>query len=116
MNGVAWRRIADERASPNDDLYGGRVPRLRVPSLLLHGAKDPRTEPGELDALRAQLPHAQVAIVEEGGHSPHSERLTADEVTRIARAFLDALPGASDPRNLSDIAGPPDLPEPQGHA
>jgi pimeloyl-ACP methyl ester carboxylesterase len=91
MNGVAWRRIADERTSSDEDLYGGRLADLRVPSLIIHGARDPRTEPGELDALRAKLPGARVAIVADGGHSPHSERLTADEVTRIARGFIDGL-------------------------
>jgi len=88
-NGTAWRRIADERAAPDEDLYGGRLPQLRVPALVVHGAKDPRTEPGELDALRASLAHAQVALLAEGGHSPHSERLTADEVTDVAREFLN---------------------------
>lgn len=91
MNGAAWRRIADERSPGDDDLYGGRLAEMRVPALLIHGAKDPRTEPGELDALRAALPRARVAILPEGGHSPHSSRLTADEVTRLAREFLDGL-------------------------
>ena len=89
INGVAWRRIADERSTPDEDLYGGRLSELHVPALVIHGAKDPRTEPGELDALRASLPRARFAIIAEGGHSPHSERLTADEVTEVARGFLD---------------------------
>ena len=91
MNGVAWRRIADERSPGDDDLYGGALSDLRVPALAIHGAKDPRTEPGELEALRAKLPTARFAIVDEGGHSPHSERLTADAVARIAREFIDGL-------------------------
>lgn len=91
MNGVAWRRIADERAVPDEDLYGGRLGELRVPTLVVHGAKDPRTEPGELAAIRARLPSAAFAVLAEGGHSPHSERLTADEVTRLTREFVDGL-------------------------
>lgn len=91
MNSIAWRRIADERSIGDHDLYGGRLPGMRVASLVVHGAKDPRTEPGELGALRANLPHARYAILSDGGHSPHSERLTADEVTRLAREFLDGL-------------------------
>jgi pimeloyl-ACP methyl ester carboxylesterase len=75
-NGVSWRRIADERSDADEDLYGGRLGSLRVP------------------ALRAALfgrPHRSAArfqILAEGAHSPHSERATADEVTRIAQRFL----------------------------
>jgi pimeloyl-ACP methyl ester carboxylesterase len=87
-NGAAWRRIADERSMPDEDLYGRRLGGLRVPALLIHGARDPRTEPGELDALRAALPTTtRFAVLAEGGHSPHSERATADEVTAIARGW-----------------------------
>jgi pimeloyl-ACP methyl ester carboxylesterase len=88
-NGDAWLRIAQAQACP-DDLYDGRLRELRVPALLIHGARDPRTEPGELDALRAALPAAHVALLPEGGHSPHSERATSDETTRIAREFVTA--------------------------
>jgi pimeloyl-ACP methyl ester carboxylesterase len=105
--GVAWNRIADERPASDEDLYGGRLTALRVPVLLVHGARDPRTEPGELEALRAALGRmprsaatggaaggdprvgpAQFVVLPEGGHSPHSERATADEVTRVAAEFL----------------------------
>ena len=89
-NGDAWLRIAQAGSRPNDDLYGGRLDQLRVRALLIHGARDPRTEPGELDALRAALPAAQIAVLPEGGHSPHSERATADETTKIAREFVAA--------------------------
>ena len=88
-NGLAWLRIADERSGPGDDLYGGRLAELKLPALMIHGARDPRTEPGELDALRAALAGvARFEILPEGGHSPHSERATADEVTRAAERFL----------------------------
>jgi pimeloyl-ACP methyl ester carboxylesterase len=103
-NGAAWRRIADERSMPDEDLYGGRLGGMRVPALVIHGAKDPRTEPGELDALRAQLTAARFAIVAEGGHSPHSERLTADDVTAAAREFLSASALRPAP---PDRTGPP---------
>jgi pimeloyl-ACP methyl ester carboxylesterase len=100
INGQAWLRIADERKTPDEDLYGGRLPHLRVPTLIVHGAKDPRTEAGELDAIRAALPHARLALIAEGGHSPHSERLAAGEVTRAAERFLSeiAMPADSPAR------------------
>jgi pimeloyl-ACP methyl ester carboxylesterase len=87
-NGDAWLRIAQARSTDDEDLYGGRLPALRLPTLLIHGARDPRTEPGELDALRAALPHATFEILPDAAHSPHSERATADEVTRAAQRFL----------------------------
>jgi pimeloyl-ACP methyl ester carboxylesterase len=88
INGVAWLRIADERSRPDEDLYGGRLPQLCVPTLIVHGAKDPRTEPGELEAIRASIPQARVALIAEGGHSPHNERLAGEAVTREAERFL----------------------------
>jgi pimeloyl-ACP methyl ester carboxylesterase len=95
-NGDAWLRIADARSTPDEDLYGGRLPTLRVPALVIHGARDPRTEPGELDALRAALRHATCAILPDGAHSPHSERATAGEVTRAVQRFLsEAAPALS---------------------
>ncbi len=89
LHGRAWLDLADRSPSPDADLYGGRLPQLRVPTLVLHGRQDPRTEPGEIEAMRRQLPHAVFAILDEGGHSPHSERNTADEATRVAAAFLE---------------------------
>ena len=50
--------------------------------------RNPRTEPGELDALRAALPHANIAVLPGASHSPHSERATADAVTDVVRRFL----------------------------
>lgn len=93
---LVWRQIADQAASPSEDFYGGRLPGIAAPVLMIHGARDPRTEPGEIDALRAALaprpggPRTQVRVLADGGHSPHSERSTADEVMRIAREFIDA--------------------------
>jgi pimeloyl-ACP methyl ester carboxylesterase len=49
-----WLRIADE-ALPGEDFYGGRLAQLEIPLLVIHGARDPRTEPGELEALRKDL-------------------------------------------------------------
>jgi len=89
-NGTAWLRLADEAPSDRADLYGGRLGDVRAPVLLLHGANDPRTEPGELDAMAAALGAAveSVHVFPEAGHSPHSERLSADAVTAAARSFI----------------------------
>ena len=94
-NGEAWLRIAADPEAPTPDLYGGRLGELRLPALVIHGARDPRTEPGELDALRASSapanPRVRFDVLADGGHSPHSERATSDEVTTLAARFVREL-------------------------
>lgn len=84
----AWIRIADEAGSTNEDLYGGRLGKLRVMTLFLHGRLDPRTEPGEMERVRKEVPQARVRFVENGKHSPHSETEAAAECAEVAREFL----------------------------
>ena len=120
-NGDAWLRIATEPALA-PDLYGARLGDLRVPVLVIHGGKDPRTEPGELDAFRDVLTRRAEAlrrfeVLAEGGHSPHSERATADDVTRLAQGFVrelfsdsPALPAPTDTPALPDPPDPPPSP------
>jgi pimeloyl-ACP methyl ester carboxylesterase len=130
-NGDAWLRIANDASAPAADLYGGRLGDLRVPTLVIHGARDPRTEPGELDALREALSRnaraaRHFAVLPEGGHSPHSERATADDVTQVAQRFLRDLQHAAadrpDPSTFApapfarasvDEPDPPDRSSPQ---
>ena len=84
-DGRAWLDIA---ATPEDDLYDGRLHELRVPMLVIHGADDPRTEPGELDRIRREVPGARIELLEGGGHSPHNARGTAGRATMLAGEFL----------------------------
>jgi len=88
-NGRAWLRIADEAPASSADLYEGRLGEIRVPVLLIHGAKDPRTEPGELAALESAFEPTvvRVCLLPDGGHSPHSERASAAGATAAAVAF-----------------------------
>jgi pimeloyl-ACP methyl ester carboxylesterase len=81
----AWLQIA---AESGDDLYNDRLGEISAPTLFIHGKLDPRTEPGELDAVPRQLPNAEMRILDAAGHSPHSESGSADLVTEIAREFL----------------------------
>jgi 3-oxoadipate enol-lactonase len=99
-----WIRIVDESA-PGDDFYGGRLSALRVPVLLVHGARDPRTEPGEFEVLSAALQTApsRTLLLTEGGHSPHSEPATTAQVTGAAASFVDDLRVAS----VLHVTGPP---------
>lgn len=86
--GDAWLALADEARAPDEDLYDGRLAALESDVLLLHGARDPRTEPGEFDALVRALPRAHVALLPEGGHTPHAEKRVRDEAHARAVAFL----------------------------
>jgi pimeloyl-ACP methyl ester carboxylesterase len=91
MGGRAWLRIA---ATPDEDFFGGRLGELseHVPTLVVHGADDPRTEPDELARIRRALPHARYEIVDGGGHCPHAHPRCADAVARAVVDFVDGLP------------------------
>jgi pimeloyl-ACP methyl ester carboxylesterase len=84
----AWLQMAQESIGPGDDLYGGRLREITAPTLFIHGRLDPRTEPGELHEVRSQLPHAEMHILDNATHSPHSENAVAHLVTDIASRFL----------------------------
>ena len=84
----AWLQIGSAARSATDDFYDGRLGELAVPTLAVHGARDPRTEPGEIDALRAAAPQIDVRVFA-AGHSPHSES-TADAVTEAVARVLGA--------------------------
>ena len=102
-----WLRIDDESA-PGDDFYGGRLSALRVPVLLVHGGRDPRTEPGEFEALSAALQRvpSRTLLLPEGGHSPHSEPATAAQVTGAAVSFIDDL-SRRESTSVMHLSGPP---------
>jgi len=84
----AWLRIADMAQHPDEDLYDGQLRELRVPTLFLHGRLDPRTEPGEMERVRNELPQAKMHFVPNGKHSPHSEEDAFRECNTIAGEFL----------------------------
>ena len=89
MNGQAWLELAREER-PEPDLYRGRLSELKMPVQVLHGSKDPRTEPGELAAVERELP-GSLALIEGGGHSPHSEEAPSALASRAAGKFLEQV-------------------------
>jgi pimeloyl-ACP methyl ester carboxylesterase len=91
MNGEAWLRLADEAPHDEQDLYDGKLGELRVPALFVHGSRDPRTEPGEMEAVRDRLPNARIEFIEGGGHSPHSESASAADCNRVVAEFLESI-------------------------
>jgi pimeloyl-ACP methyl ester carboxylesterase len=98
-HGEEWRKVLERNATAwieivqagSGDLYDGRLSELQVPALFLHGGRDPRTEPGDIDAIRRELPQAEFRIIEGAAHSPHSEAGSAEECVRIAGEFLGRL-------------------------
>jgi pimeloyl-ACP methyl ester carboxylesterase len=85
--GRAWLEIA---TTPDDDFFDRRLGEITAPVLVLHGADDPRTEPGELDRVARALPGATLHVIAGAGHSPHSERASSAEATEVAARFLRA--------------------------
>jgi pimeloyl-ACP methyl ester carboxylesterase len=59
--------------------------------MVLHGADDPRTEPGELARVMTALPRAAVHVIAGAGHAPHAERGASAEATAAAVRFLRAV-------------------------
>jgi pimeloyl-ACP methyl ester carboxylesterase len=86
--GRAWLDIA---ATPDDDFYAHRLADIACPVLAIHGTDDPRTEPGELDRLTRELPHARVHWIAGAGHAPHAERAASAETTEVGASFLRGL-------------------------
>jgi 3-oxoadipate enol-lactonase len=87
-NASVWLRMADENKNPEEDLYQGRLAKLLVPTVFLHGKGDPRTEPGEIAAIRAVLPHVPFHVIDGARHSPHSESGSYCTTNHLAELFL----------------------------
>lgn len=85
--GRAWLEIIREGEAGRPDLYDGRLGELRMPVLLLHGRRDPRTEPGELEAALRALPQARCELLE-AGHCPHASATSGARAVELAAAFL----------------------------
>ena len=80
--GQVWLDIARLASGGAQDLFDGALSKLRIPTVFIHGAQDPRTEPWELDAVRRELPHSDMHVIASGGHSPHSEAASWREFNR----------------------------------
>jgi pimeloyl-ACP methyl ester carboxylesterase len=85
--GRAWLEIVAEGEAGRADLFDGRLGEVRAPALLLHGRRDPRTEPGELEAARRALPHARCELLD-AGHCPHASATAGPRCLALATAFL----------------------------
>jgi len=73
------RQALFSRSFDNDDL----LPRLRKPALILHGAEDAIVKPSIVEQHAASMPHAQVRVMQNTGHSPFwDDSATFNEVLR----------------------------------
>lgn len=86
--GQAWLDIARSANGGARDLFDGGLSNLGVPTAFIHGALDPRTEAWELDAIRGELPQADMHVIASGGHSPHSEAASRQEFNLRLEAAL----------------------------
>jgi 3-oxoadipate enol-lactonase/4-carboxymuconolactone decarboxylase len=83
----AWLGIIERGLATGADLFDGRLGELRAPVLLLHGRRDPRTEPGEVDLALRALPAARVAWFD-SAHAPHASATEGPRCVAEAVAFL----------------------------
>ncbi len=79
--GATWLEIAKMADAGCEDLFDGRIGELKVPTVFMHGARDPRTDPGELAAVQVALPTAEIRIIKTGEHCPHAEKNAAADFT-----------------------------------
>lgn len=87
MGGRAWLAIIEEGRRGRRDLYDGRLGEVRAPALLLHGRRDPRTEPGEIEAAAQALPRARLEFLD-AGHAPHTSRTAQERCVTLAGSFM----------------------------
>src|SRR5580698_3376888 len=90
-----WLAVLDE-ALPADNAFAdlqATLPRLKAPTLLIWGSKDPIMEEPVRKTLRDALPAARVKIFDGLGHNPFWEDPPA--VAAAVNAFLEGQPAAA---------------------
>ena len=81
-----WRSVLDQGLSMSYTDLQSTLPRLKAPTLLIWGSKDPIMEEPVRQSLRDALPNAQVKIFDGLGHTPFWEDPTG--VAEQLNAFL----------------------------
>jgi pimeloyl-ACP methyl ester carboxylesterase len=87
-----WLAVLDQAVNQNiiyADLQN-TLPRLKAPTLLIWGSKDPIMEEDMRQSLRAALPGAQVKVFDGLGHNPFWE--DPQGVANVINAFLSSAP------------------------
>jgi pimeloyl-ACP methyl ester carboxylesterase len=87
-----WLAVLDQ-ALPANNVFGdlqSTLPRLKAPTLLIWGSKDPIMEEDVRQSLRDALPSAKVKIFDGLGHNPFWEDPRG--VAEVVNAFLNTVP------------------------
>jgi pimeloyl-ACP methyl ester carboxylesterase len=87
-----WLAVLDQ-ALPANNVFGdlqSTLPRLKAPTLLIWGSKDPIMEEDVRQSLRDALPSATVKIFDGLGHNPFWEDPRG--VAEVVNAFLSSAP------------------------
>ncbi|GAA0198004.1 alpha/beta fold hydrolase [Haladaptatus pallidirubidus] len=86
--GTAWEGFQRSEVEPSGlrTNYVGRLPDLTVPTLLIHGERDPIVPVSWAVRAGSLIPDAEVRIVPTCGHMPPREK--PDEFQKIVQAFF----------------------------
>jgi pimeloyl-ACP methyl ester carboxylesterase len=85
-----WLAVLDQ-GLPNDNLYGdlqSTLPKLKAPTLLIWGSKDPIMEEPMRETLTKALPSARVKVFDGLGHNPFWE--DPQGVAAVVNGFLES--------------------------
>ena len=83
---AVWLAVLEQGANASD--IQSNLPKLKAPTLLIWGSKDPIMEEDVRQSLRDALPGAKVKVFEGLGHNPFWEEPEA--VAKVVNGFLDA--------------------------
>ena len=83
---AVWLAVLEQGANASD--IQSNLPKLKAPTLLIWGSKDPIMEEDVRQSLRDALPAAKVKVFEGLGHNPFWEE--PETVAKVINGFLDA--------------------------
>jgi len=83
---AVWLAVLEQGTNASD--IQSNLPKLKAPTLLIWGSKDPIMEEDVRQSLRDALPAAKVKVFEGLGHNPFWEE--PETVAKVINGFLDA--------------------------
>ncbi|HEV8323560.1 MAG TPA: alpha/beta fold hydrolase [Myxococcota bacterium] len=89
----ALERVLQAAAAMDPALHRRVAPRIQVPTLLVHGARDRMVPPAVADNLRRAIPGARLVLLRGGSHMIHVER--AAEIAALVEEFAGAAPATA---------------------